>query len=78
MRFFFKYSSICSPISSGVSSYSPKAFGKPAFGCAEIANSVLLAIASRWGCNKLAPKAQLNQTDNKGIWETDIKNASAV
>src|SRR5690606_7543011 len=78
IKFFFKYSSICSPISSGDSSYCPKAFGKPALGWAEIAKSVLLAIASKWGCNKLAPKAQLNPIENKGMCDTEIKKASAV
>ena len=78
IKFFFKYSSIWAPISSGVSSYSPKAFGNPAFGCAETAKFVLFAIDSKCGCNKLAPKAQLKPTDNNGICETEIKNASAV
>lgn len=43
-----------------------------------MAKSVLGEIASKCGCNKLAPKAQLKPIVNKGIWATDIKKASAV
>lgn len=42
-----RYCSICDFISSGVSSYSPNALGNPALGYAEMATSVLEAMASK-------------------------------
>ncbi|MNR16084.1 hypothetical protein D3C85_1326560 [compost metagenome] len=40
-------SSITAAVSAGVSSYSPKAFGRPALGCAETQVAALLASSSR-------------------------------
>ena len=77
-KLFSTYSFIWAAICAGVSSYSPKAFGNPAFGCAETAWLVLADNTSKCGTNWLAPKAQLKPTDKIGIWEIEIKKASAV
>src|SRR5690606_7648852 len=73
-----RYSLICSAICCGLSSYSPKALGRPALGWAELAKGDFAAITSKWGTNGLAPRAQLKPTDKMGIWDTEIKKASAV
>ena len=73
-----KYVFICACISAGVSSYSPKAFGNPALGCADTLNEVFCDNVCKYGFNKSAPRAQLKPTLNNGICEIETKKASTV
>ena len=57
----FKKAAVCS----GVSSYSPKAFGKPAFGCAETKVSATSAMVLTCGRMASAPNAQLKPIESK-------------
>ena len=57
-------SSTTTAISSGVSSYSPKAFGRPALGCADTWVLALATNSSRYGRSSLAPRAQFRPTEN--------------
>jgi hypothetical protein len=56
---FLAHSPMCVAIDSGVSSYSPKAFGKPAFGWQEVRVSAIFESSSTYGRSSFAPSAQL-------------------
>ena len=71
-------SSTTTAISAGVSSYSPKAFGRPALGCAETWVSALAASSSRYGRRSLAPRAQFRPTEIGLAWRTEFQKASVV
>ena len=67
-----------SAICSGVSSYSPNAFGSPAFGCADTSTSVLAASSRRWGRSSSAPSAQFRPTENRSACAVEMAKASGV
>ncbi|MCY1277422.1 hypothetical protein D9M70_261140 [compost metagenome] len=71
-------SSTTTAISAGVSSYSPKAFGRPALGWAETKVSALVASSSRYGRSSLAPRAQFRPTEIGLAWRTEFQKASVV
>ncbi|MCY1455715.1 hypothetical protein D9M71_728690 [compost metagenome] len=71
-------SSTTTAISAGVSSYSPKAFGRPALGCADTWVPALVASSSRYGRSSLAPRAQFRPTEIGLAWRTEFQNASVV
>jgi len=63
---------------SGRSSYSPKAFGRPAFGWQLVYTGAMRASVSRCGRISAAPSAQLMPTDSGSAWATEIQKASIV
>src|SRR5690606_7140250 len=65
-------SSTTAAISAGLSSYSPKALGRPALGCAETKVSALLDSSSRYGRRSLAPRAQFRPTEIGLAWRTEF------
>ena len=58
-------------ICSGVSSYSPNAFGRPAFGCALMRQSAICASASMYARSSVAPSAQLSPIAIGRAWCTE-------
>ena len=69
---------IFSPISSEDSSYSPKAFGKPAFGKAAVKKFENLLTLFMYGDLNSAPKEQLIPIVYTGKRENTLTKASAV
>src|SRR5690606_26184840 len=71
-------SSRVAAVSSGVSSYSAKAFGSPALGWALTKQSATRARVSTCGRRSLAPSAQFRPTASGRECETEMWKASAV
>lgn len=71
-------SSTTTAISAGDSSYSPKAFGRPALGWAETWVSALVDSSSMYGRNSLAPRAQFRPTEIGRACRTEFQKASVV
>ena len=69
---------IFSPICDDDSSYSPKAFGSPAFGKAAVKKFVNLLTLFIYGNIRSAPNAQLNPIVSNGRCESEVINASVV
>ncbi len=65
-------------ICSGVSSYSPNALGRPAFGCTDTSAPVAAASSRRCGRSSSAPRAQLRPTENRSACSVLTTNASGV
>ena len=64
--------------SSGDSSYSPKAFGRPAFGWVETNVSAIRASSATYGRRSAAPSAQFRPTAIGRAWRTEFQNASVT
>ncbi len=65
-------------VSSGSSSYSAIALGRPALGCAETRVSAMRASSSTCGRSCSAPRAQLKPMERGRAWRTEFQNASGV
>ena len=63
---------------SGVSSYSPKALGRPAFGCAETKQSATRDSSATYGRSSSAPSAQFSPTASGRTCRTEFQNASVT
>jgi hypothetical protein len=66
------HSPTCAAIDSGVSSYSPKAFGRPALGWHEVWVSARRASSSMYGLSSFAPSAQLRPTASGRAWRMEL------
>ncbi len=65
-------------VSSGVSSYPPKAFGRPAFGCEATYVSANRARSATCGRISAAPSEQLTPTTSGLACSIELQNASTV
>ena len=63
---------------SGVSSYSPKALGRPAFGCAETKQSATRDSSATYGRSSSAPSAQFSPMASGRTCRTEFQNASVT
>ncbi len=68
----FAHSPICADIDSGVSSYSPKAFGRPAFGWQEVRVSAIFESSSTYGRSSFAPSAQFSPTASGRVCRIEL------
>ena len=71
-------SPIVSAMDSGVSSYSPNAFGRPAFGCTLTKVGASPASSSTCGRSASGPRAQLSPATRGRAWATECQNAAQV
>jgi hypothetical protein len=74
----FAHSAMCFTMSAGDSSYSPKAFGRPAFGWADTWVSAMRDSSSTCGRSSFGPSAQLKPNEIGLAWRSEFQNASPV